>query len=792
MNEKDDNNDEIIEMGNIKDKNTIITQENKPYNFASTSNEIQNIFKKIRKKNKESEIKKYPNDFVNEESKDILANNDQEKKSSKENIDIKETTEIIVLIISFICFYFSFIPVTEYFSPITFFIFPMDLFSFILCFISSVITAGFISLVILQKMTGFYILYIILYYMIIFFLNHFKYIGSSHFDQSISVFYTFISILIHSLCLWFILYFSLKHFYYEGNIKKDNIFVRSFVPRWHSSEKIKKSENLLNDQNNLRFLNKKRNNIQLYLIIFGLLSLEIGNIILIAIKKREIFTCDNWEIGINGTKINEINNKCQIPKPKGYCYMNYFKGYFELSKNEDKICSLRDPTLEKKYFIQNLEDRNKNINIYGTNIFAFPLTNYDQKYSLKNAKNFGLLVNKDIYDYSKNQNKEQKPEAILDFSKDNKFNGKFGELKINLNFNKTLSEERKLLENDNSLFDNVFLINLQSTSRAHFQRSFPKLSNFIKNFMKYSSPLNEKKLEAYQFLKYHSFSESTSYNIIPMFYGSSLKSNKGTNHIRYFKENGFITGHEIDMCRKELCAININKKDEKQFEEWDHENIAYLCNGNYFEIKNEFPDDRGASSFKERCLYGNPVSYYMINYAKQFWEKYSDNKKYFRMGFNYGFEKTGEVISYLDEVLYNFIFEYYDKGYFDNTALFIVSDNGNQKEGIYNIISNYEFELEKKFGTFILLLNGHKGIKNYEKNLLKNQHIFMTPYDIHDTLIHIVYGDSNIDEIKSKFSVNYKGNSVLLEINENERTCKKYDDWIDNSFCCCLSDSKEN
>ena len=68
----------------------------------------------------------------------------------------------------------------------------------------------------------------------------------------------------------------------------------------------------------------------------------------------------------------------------------------------------------------------------------------------------------------------------------------------------------------------------------------------------------------------------------------------------------------------------------------------------------------------------------------------------------------------------------------------------------------------------------------------------MTPYDIHDTLIHIVYGDSNIDEIKSKFSVNYKGNSVLLEINENERTCKKYDDWIDNSFCCCLSDSKEN
>ena len=46
MNEKDDITDEIIEMENIKENDTIITQENKPYNLASTSNDIQNIFKK--------------------------------------------------------------------------------------------------------------------------------------------------------------------------------------------------------------------------------------------------------------------------------------------------------------------------------------------------------------------------------------------------------------------------------------------------------------------------------------------------------------------------------------------------------------------------------------------------------------------------------------------------------------------------------------------------------------------------------------------------------------------------
>ena len=38
-----------VEMENYQPKESII-QDNKPYNLTSTSNEIQNIFKKIRKK----------------------------------------------------------------------------------------------------------------------------------------------------------------------------------------------------------------------------------------------------------------------------------------------------------------------------------------------------------------------------------------------------------------------------------------------------------------------------------------------------------------------------------------------------------------------------------------------------------------------------------------------------------------------------------------------------------------------------------------------------------------------
>ena len=100
------------------------------------------------------------------------------------------------------------------------------------------------------------------------------------------------------------------------------------------------------------------------------------------------------------------------------------------------------------------------------------------------------------------------------------------------------------------------MIYVDATSRAHFQRSFPKLSNFIKNFMTYDENLPEKKIEAYQFMKYHSFAPSTPQNILPMFYGNSMKSNKGIHSIKYFKQNGFVTGHEVDMCNKEQYDIS--------------------------------------------------------------------------------------------------------------------------------------------------------------------------------------------------------------------------------------------
>ena len=789
-----ENNNIELENFQTKDIDSII-QENKPQTLPSSTEEIQNIFKKIRKKNKEIEIKKGSDEFGNDESKQVsnsLLNNDQNKSSLNQNIKPMTYIIIFINIFSFVIFQFSFKPLSDYSFPITLFVFPMDIVSFIFCCLSSIITSGIISLVILQKINGNHLLYMILYFIFSFFIHHYRFFGKSHFDQSISVFYVFTSILIHSICIFFICYFILKQSYYEGKINKNNIFIRSFVSRWHSSEKIRRTQKeliLLNDINkNFILSDKKRSKIIYFIILLSFISIQIFHIIFMKFKKGQIFNCENWGIGLNGTKIE--NNNCKIKMPNGYCYMNYFKGYFDLNEEKNLNCSIRNPFNEKKLFLQNIENNNKNVNLLKTKKFAFPHTNYDEKYSLKtqkNIKDFGRIVNSDIYDLEeeKNNNNKPKPEAILDFSEDNIYKGKYAELKIQLIFNQSLSNERKLLEKEHSLYDNIFMIYIDATSRVHFQRVLPKVSNFIKNFMRYDEH-SQMKINSYQFMKYHSFAARTPDNILPMFYGYSKESNKGTNHIKYFKQNGYITGHTIDMCNKEQYDIehNENTVDEREYIEWDHENVAYLCDGNYFDINDPYPNDRGAFSLRERCMYGHSTSYYMINYAKEFWEKYSINKKYFRMAFNYGHEKTGNVISYLDEPLYNFLFEFYDKGYFDNTALFIVSDHGNQNGGIYSYISS-EFDIEKRLGTFFLLLSKNKKLNNYKENLLKNQQILVTPYDIHDTMMHIIFGDNNDNNLKNIYSQNNKGKSVLLSLNFDERNCEKYDDWITVDFCCC-------
>ena len=484
-------------------------------------------------------------------------------------------------------------------------------------------------------------------------------------------------------------------------------------------------------------------------------------------KYEKNYSCEKWDLTLNKSDIfvDEKNEKCNLENINGLCYMNKIFNYFDLTLGNNIKCEKRE-----KNETNNFYEMIKNKNITGYEIFAFPSTvNINKEKNLNNTKNLQHYIFNNLIPINKinisnnltnsnttkmtniksnNTNIFNNYETIIEFNTDEN-NITQGKLKINLIKDKTLSESRKkisqnffLKKNTSSIYDNILLIFLSSISRSHFQRGMPKLSQFISKLMAYE-PFPT--MTSYQFSKYKNF-PYTMENILSLFYKKTNDSY--INSLKYLKEAGYITGQVSDICDK-----NMNNKNLIDF---DHENFVMACDPNYF-MKKEF-------SPYERCLYGKPISDYMLNYTSQFWEKYNENKKYFRMTFNYGNEPTGNVIKYLDEPLYNFLWDFYTQGKLRNTAVIILSEQGNKNNGLYDILGSAEFEADKKYGVFIMILDWNEKFKKeeYHKNLIKNQNLFVTPYDIFDTINNIALGDLYLE-----------GNSVLKHINNEDTYCYK-------------------
>ena len=606
-------------------------------------------------------------------------------------IAIRECTAIIMIILSFILYSSSLKVEKNYHNYNMYLYYPMTLSSLLKC-ISSGIIIGFIIFFMYRKWVFLeHLVYILIVYIILIYNNH----GSNILNHGK------FNLVIFSMC---------------------SIVVFLTLLSMHMIYKFSRT---------IKFL----------YIIVAIICLFLAFLLCYNFKDKyeQIYTCDKWGRTLNSSDINDNNkdDKCNhIELPKGLCYMDKIFNYFDLTLVNNIKCPIRNETEHLNFY-----NYIKNRKISNSKIFGFPKTN-DINIDDGKKLNMSEYVLNNIIDLE-NKNEDINPETILDFS-----SNKYGELKIQIIKNNTLSEERKKIEENNknnSIYDNILIIFLSSTSRAHFQRAMPKLSNFISKLMEYH-PFPT--MTAYQFPKYASSPD----NISLIFYKEN--PNK-ISSLKYFKEIGFVTGQVIDKCEKE----------DDPLVGWDHENFAYLCGPNYLKKEN---------SVYERCLYGKPVSHYMINYAINFWDKYSDNKKYFRMIFNYGNEPTGNVLTYLDEPLYNMISHMYNNGKLKNTAIFFLSEKGNKNNGLYDLLGSAEFNQEKQNGLFIMILDWNDKFKNgnYYSNLIDNQNTIITPYDIYETIIHIVLGDNNF-EIKNKNdSRENKEESVLNKINNN-RFCEK-------------------
>lgn len=157
---------------------------------------------------------------------------------------------------------------------------------------------------------------------------------------------------------------------------------------------------------------------------------------------------------------------------------------------------------EKDNFLKDFT-KLKYLELSQRNHFGFPLTNTEEF----NPDEFGtacFLGNKSfektIYEkvilmdlYNKNKDKYypniSKPEIEV------LFNGNFGKIIINIEKNKTLIKERETIINkrkNKSQYKNILIMFLDTLSRAHFFRKFPKTIKFLNKFSKYETNMLKK------------------------------------------------------------------------------------------------------------------------------------------------------------------------------------------------------------------------------------------------------------------------------------------------------------
>ena len=380
--------------------------------------------------------------------------------------------------------------------------------------------------------------------------------------------------------------------------------------------------------------------------------------------------CNKFYQGLNGLEIsqNENENACYFPKPK-FCTIKLFDNIFDLSKivylikkgipplpyftnyfyNKELYCINRDNS--KSIFYEHA-NRKKRLNKFGLNL-AFPDTSIFNFRKHSRVGKFHYKVFNRIYDYNKrlkkynnslNRKKRANPEIVVHFNNETDA----GNLTMELRQDKRLIyKRRKLSAKYKVRYDNILFIFIDAVSKNHFKRKFPLTSNLLSKYLitnindeENSEKNNLNNINAYQFLKYNNFRPSTQVNILPMFYGDSMKSQQGTSLIKYFKEKGYITGGSENICHKELFLLEQDKNKNVVFESFDHENFAMFCDPNYNPPNNRVSLFKGLFSMMRRCLYGKDTFDWVFEFGYKFLEKYKNERKFLRLGFIDGHEGT--------------------------------------------------------------------------------------------------------------------------------------------------------
>ena len=515
---------------------------------------------------------------------------------------------------------------------------------------------------------------------------------------------------------------------------------------------------------------KKKKYLKLFILCFLFILLSI----FFFIKHIENYYCKDWDRGLNGTYINNDESlySCSINIPKKKCLIDIISPFLDISKLLGKRCEKREE--KEKYLLKEISYFKNKAKIKKIG-YPISIGNKDEIIGKPAPYSNSLLtfmkinlINIDEYE-KKNKSIHKKPEVIVDFSEN-----EYGKLNINLNYNDKLSKSR-LEKSKNSTSNNILFIFLDNLSRAHFYRQFKKTTKFLKQFFSFDgfrpSKNSSEIYHGFEFLKYQKIDGATLGNAIPMFSGVYYSpKNRMISIVKDLKKLGYVTCNSQDICHKELMGIS--KLENYTYIEFDHEYASPNCDPNIYSFG--YGLFGGENGVLRKCLYGKENIEHTLEYSKQFWLAYKNNKKFLRIVNTYAHEYSGEKVKYTDEATFKFLNSLFLSNQLKNTTIFLAGDHGFALMGVYKLLNPNDWKIEKSMPIFIMIIPDLKN-ETYEEQyseIIKNQQNLITPFDIYYTIRHIIYGNKYKDNLLPE--QNNEGESLFKYINSKERNCTKY------------------
>lgn len=522
-----------------------------------------------------------------------------------------------------------------------------------------------------------------------------------------------------------------------------------------------------------------------FLIVFISLFLVIGgfsSFVYFSLIKN----CETWNKGLKNSRYDNSREVCKIKFPK-FCWMNFLNGYLDISYFFLQDCSFirMDSKSQLEKWLKNPSAK----------VLGYPRTEQKKFFPDSMLEEFQFRVLSEIIDMedpSISQDIKDKVEAIIDF------NVPKPNIELRIANDEQLKKARKTIFESNfkqgyepsQITDkrtksdiigakNVIHFFIDSLSRDDFKRKLPKTKLFFERF--YDNHISA--AQVFQFFKFHAVSHFTYGNLLPTQFGLDYQ-HKGNEapilYLKYFKEKGFITGQGHGYCGREIIDIE-RGQEHFIYDNFDHEINPIFCDPNFTVPGNPYGIFNGVFSYKRRCLYGKDTHEYIFEYAKLFWKNYKNEPKFFRLGFQDAHEGTGEVVKYMDDRIVAF-FEFLEKeNSLEDTVILLHSDHGVNMPGFYTLIDSEDFFIEKTLPA-LFLFTPQKIAQNFKKQLKEKENMFVTPYDIHSTFLHLAQAPVE--------AFNKIGASFFEDMDETGRNCTMFK--VRDPYCNCVGEGNRN